>query len=264
MRLLIIINKFSILTLTLLTAFLVSDCLSQSKPEKETKKGMIIYSQISDSDIPWNVFAKSVDGREIYLLELGKGDSTTLIFGGFHGNETLGIELVFRFAQYLYKENQSPLKSKVIIIPVLNPDGLVNAKRQNANDVDINRNFPTANWSKEYDLKRNFPGLSPASEPETKAVINLLEKYKPQRIITVHTPLEMVNYDGPALEIAEAMAKFNNYPVHSDIGYPTPGSFGTYAGIERKIPTITLELPITEFDEIWQKNKESLLAAIGQ
>ena len=30
--------------------------------------------------------------------------------------------------------------------------------------------------------------------------------------------------------------------VKKDIGYPTPGSFGTYAGIERNIPIITIEL----------------------
>ena len=33
-----------------------------------------------------------------------------------------------------------------------------------------------------------------------------------------------------------------NYPVEESIGYPTPGSFGTYAGVERNIPTITLEM----------------------
>ena len=39
------------------------------------------------------------------------------------------------------------------------------------------------------------------------------------------------------------MAKQNNYDVVPDIGYPTPGSFGTYTGIERNVPVITLELP---------------------
>ena len=37
-------------------------------------------------------------------------------------------------------------------------------------------------------------------------------------------------------------SEFINYPVEGDIGYPTPGSFGTWAGIEKNIPTITLEL----------------------
>ena len=33
-----------------------------------------------------------------------------------------------------------------------------------------------------------------------------------------------------------------NYPIEESIGYPTPGSFGTYAGVERNIPIITLEM----------------------
>ena len=38
------------------------------------------------------------------------------------------------------------------------------------------------------------------------------------------------------------ISKIINYPVEENIGYPTPGSFGTWAGIEKEIPTITLEL----------------------
>ena len=255
-------KRYTILMCTLLMAFLISDCSSLFKSNEERSKGMLIYKQIKGSDISWIVWAKSVEGREIYLLELGKGDSTTIIFGGFHGDEMLGVQLVYRFAEYLYQEQPGSLTSRIIIIPVLNPDGLVKEKRQNANGVDINRNFPTANWSHEYKSKRNFPGFSSASEPETQAVIELLEKYAPQRIISVHTPLAMVNYDGPALEIANGMAKFNNYPVEADIGYATPGSFGTYAGKEKRIPTITLELPRSPFEKVWRENKESLLTTL--
>ena len=52
----------------------------------------------------------------------------------------------------------------------------------------------------------------------------------------------MVNYDGPAKEIAQKISQIINYPAEESIGYPTPGSFGTYCGVERNIPTITLEL----------------------
>ena len=59
-----------------------------------------------------------------------------------------------------------------------------------------------------------------------------------------------MNYDGPAKEIAERISEIIGYPAEGSIGYPTPGSFGTYCGVERNIPTITLELdeekPINE------------------
>ena len=47
---------------------------------------------------------------------------------------------------------------------------------------------------------------------------------------------------GDAKELAEKISVIIKYPVEESIGYPTPGSFGTWAGIERNVPTITLEL----------------------
>ena len=44
------------------------------------------------------------------------------------------------------------------------------------------------------------------------------------------------------MDIANKISEIIKYPVEASIGYPTPGSFGTWAGIERNIPTITLEL----------------------
>ena len=59
------------------------------------------------------------------------------------------------------------------------------------------------------------------------------------------------------------MSHFNQYPVRGNIGYDTPGSFGTWAGIDRQIPTVTLELPHDQSGEsAWLANREALLAAI--
>lgn len=69
-----------------------------------------------------------------------------------------------------------------------------------------------------------------------------VEKYKPRLILTLHAPYKIVNYDGDALVAANAISKIIGYPVEESIGYPTPGSFGTWAGVEKGIPTITLEL----------------------
>lgn len=256
-------KPIQLLSITLLMAVLLSDCSTTIGTRQKIKLGRNVYTQVTNSDIPWQTVAESVQGRPIYLLEMGSGDSTTLIFGGFHGAEISGVDLVLRFAEYLYQEQLSDLNARVLIVPVLNPDGLVKAQRRNAHGVDINRNFPTANWGEHSEARQSDYGPAPGSEPETQAVIALLEKYQPQRIITVHAPLEVVNYDGPALALSNAMASHNGYPVDSDIGYATPGSFGTYAGKERRIPTITLELPRqASFNEVWNGNKEALLVTL--
>ena len=90
-------------------------------------------------------------------------------------------------------------------------------------------------------------------------MIQVIDEYKPDRILTLHTPYKVVNYDGCAKELAEEISKLNGYPVEENIGYPTPGSFGTYYGIERNIPTITLELPENELlEKLWDENKKAL------
>ena len=137
----------------------------------------------------------------------------------------------------------SPQKNRnnLLFIPCLNPDGMAENKRTNANNVDLNRNFPTKNWEL-TEKNEFFGGNEPSSEVETRFVIDIIEKYKPKMILTLHAPYKIVNYDGPAKEIAEKISEIIGYPVEASIGYPTPGSFGTYCGVERNIPTITLEL----------------------
>jgi protein MpaA len=90
----------------------------------------------------------------------------------------------------------------------------------------------------------------------------LLESFAPNKIVTLHATLHNVNYDGPAQELAQRMSALNGYVVEPDIGYPTPGSFGSYVGRERKIPTITLEFPEGDGESMWLENKAALLQAI--
>ena len=127
--------------------------------------------------------------------------------------------------------------SNILFIPRLNSSN----NRTNDNGVDLNRNFPTKNW--ELTAKNEyFGGNSPASEKETRFIIDTIEKYDLKLILSIHAPYKIVNYDGPYNEIIEKIASIINYPIEPSIGYPTPGSFGTWAGIEKNILTITLEL----------------------
>ena len=174
----------------------------------------------------------SKNKKKIELLG-NENSKNILVIGVFHGDEPQGEYLI---NEYL-KENDS----KLLFIPCLNPDGKCLNTRQNANNVDLNRNFPTKNWIKSKD-PHYFGGNEPASEIETKFMVEIIEEYKPKAILTIHSPYCVVNYDGDCKPLAEEISKIINYPTDDDIGYPTPGSFGTYCGKERNIPTITLEL----------------------
>lgn len=190
-------------------------------------------------------------GNKIELIRKEQNENNVLIIGVFHGDEPQGKYLIEKYFDN-YKYNN------LLFIPCLNPDGLQNGTRTNANGVDLNRNFPTSNWGEDTsgageNPKDYYCGKSPASEIETQFVIDIIEKYHPKLILTLHAPYKIVNYDGPATEIAQKISDIIGYPVEKSIGYPTPGSFGTYCGVERNIPTITLELdekiPVVQLEQ---------------
>jgi len=221
-----------------------------------------LYNSLDSDSLLWKKYAQSEDGRGIYLLELGNGEKTTVIFGAFHGDEQNGFHLAVQLGRELYKDPKL-INGRVVIVPVVNPDGLMDRSRTNSKGVDINRNFPAVNWSPVYEKKKYYPGPESASEVETRIVIGILNEFQPHKIISIHADLEMNNYNGPAEELAQEMARFNGYPVTNDVGYPTPGSFGAYAGEELGIPVVTLELPDNSPEEAWEQNREALISAIN-
>ena len=73
----------------------------------------------------------------------------------------------------------------------------------------------------------------------------------------------MNNYDGPADMLARKMTEINQYPSNAQWKEETPGSFGTFAGDDKKIPTITLELPRKiEEQSIFDKNISAIEAVV--
>ena len=148
---------------------------------------------------------------------------------------------------------------KVVLMAVANPDGMVNGSRYNARGVDLNRNFEAANR-----INTKETGLLPLSEPEAVIIKQLVQQYKPDRIVTLHQPLNCIDYDGPARMLAEHMGQYCALPVKK-LG-ARPGSLGSYAGETLNIPIITFEM--TEADSklnseaLWQKYGRALLAAV--
>lgn len=221
-----------------------------------------LLPRMSGAGPAWRTWGRSAQGRPIDCVRLGFGQEKVLFFGAFHGDEPAGKGLLEYLIGFLLKHPEALEGCTVVICPVVNPDGLLAGTRANSNGVDLNRNYPTGNWTEEGKGGKYWGGPKPGSEPETKVVLDLLSNFQPSRIVSIHSPLHNVNYDGPAERLARAMAERNGYDVEPDIGYPTPGSFGTFAGREKQIPTITLELPEGTAESLWPENREALLEAV--
>ncbi len=213
---------------------------------------------------PWQVtqIGTSREGRAIEAHSLGEGP-VVLVLGGMHGDEPHGAYCAAMLLDEADEIADRAPDRRVVIVRAVNPDGLEAETRGNAARVDLNRNFPTENWSPRPGRGRFRSGPHAGCEPETQAVVALVEQLEPQRILTLHAPLEVVNYDGPDDGGPAAIGAACGYPVSADIGYATPGSFGTYAGVERAIPTITLEFGEESCAATWERCREALLIGIA-
>lgn len=230
-----------------------------------TPQTAVVETWLPPPHMTTEILGHSVEGRPIVLHRFGDGPVATLVIGGFHGDEPTGITLAQKLIELLQTGNVQLDTHSVAIIPVANPDGYAKGKRANARRVDINRNFPAKNWATTRPGTYHG-GKAPLSEPETVILKNAVESLHPRQIISIHSigrGRECDNYDGPGEELAKRMSLYNGYPVRDNIGYPTPGSFGSWAGIDRQIAVITLELPRElPGEQAWQDNREALIAAL--
>jgi murein peptide amidase A len=206
------------------------------------------------------VVGKSIEGRPIHTEVYGDGDDVLMVIATIHGNEAAGTPLVAAFGEWLAADPEELVGRKVVIVPVANPDGMAAGERENERGVDLNRNFPAGNWEQ---TEVKVHGETPLSEPESRVLMQLVCHYFPHRIVSIHQPLECVDYDGPAEGLASAMAAACPLPLKKLGG--RPGSLGSFVGLTLERPIITLELPKDagmDSQELWRVYGDALIAAL--
>ena len=182
----------------------------------------------------------SVQKNAIRAFFWGQGNTYVYILGAIHGNESCSSQLVERTRKLLEQNiNQKNNAVTFIMVPCLNPDGKYLNHRTNANDVDLNRNFPIWDFNDQENCNRYYRSSMEVLQPEILALLQLCKIYPPALIYSIHQPLNLINYDGPAETIALDVQHISGMRIESDIGYNTPRSLGTYFGKVKKIPVIT-------------------------
>jgi len=220
-----------------------------------------IVGELPSSVFPaqYRIVGASLQQRPIMCLVLGDGPDVTLIMATIHGNEAAGTPLVRSLSWYLRQHPEMLAGRKVVLMAVANPDGMVYGSRYNAKGIDLNRNFEAKNR-----VNSKEAGLTALSEPEVRAIRQLLLEYTPDRIVSIHQPLNCIDYDGPARMLAERMGQYCALPVKK-LG-ARPGSLGSYAGVTLGIPIVTFEMLQADSqlnsETLWQKYGRALLAAI--
>jgi N-acetylmuramoyl-L-alanine amidase len=142
---------------------------------------------------------RSARGRPIRAVRVGATGAkvNVLAVGSVHGDEPGGRAVTARL-----RRARPPRGVALWIVDDMNPDGSLAGTRQNANGVDLNRNFPYRWRAMGAPFDQNYSGTGAASEPESKAAMRLVERIRPRVSIWYHQALRMVvrSSGDPALE----------------------------------------------------------------
>ncbi|MBK6489175.1 MAG: murein tripeptide amidase MpaA [Gemmatimonadetes bacterium] len=201
----------------------------------------------------WGTIPHSPDtyGRSVLGLPLEvwlpQGACDLLVFAGIHGEEP---ETTYALSRAL-RQFVEPMANAAVVLAA-NPDGLIRGTRGNARGVDLNRNFPSSNWQAAPVTCRSTiedpsdvvlgTGAHAGSEPETQALIGLIDRLRPRAVVALHAPLACID-DANDSALGRWLADRTGMPLVRDVGYPTPGSFGSW-GQEHDVQVVTYEFPL--------------------
>lgn len=243
-------------------------CPTQRRARPERLAGSLASSFVSDPSptlvslrprSQWGTLphAPSRYGTSVLGLPLEvwkpSGRCELLIFAAIHGEEP---ETTWALSRALRQLSEVPRHAAVVL--AANPDGLIRGTRGNAKGVDLNRNFPTTTWRADPVTSRSTlgdpsdvllsPGSRAGSEPETQALLALIAELTPDVVIALHAPLACID-DANASPLGARLAARTAMPLVRDVGYATPGSFGTW-GQEHEVPVITYEFPVIANEDL--------------
>jgi len=141
---------------------------------------------------------QSIQHRDVWALKITdnpdveEAEPEIQWIGGHHGDETIGVEVVYYMAEYLLENYGTDPQvtwlvneREIWLIPMLNPDGHVAGSRYNGQGTDLNRN---------YLCPHNCNAGTAFSAPETRALRDFNVGMNPVTSLTFHSGAVYVNY----------------------------------------------------------------------
>lgn len=197
----------------------------------------------------------SVRGRPINAYYFGSGATTILYTGAIHGNEQSSGYITRQWIDELEaKARDIPADRRIVVVPIVNPDGIARSGRSNANNINLNRNFPTFNWTSDTPVssgtvEKGAGGPSPLSEPESRALAGFTLNLQPRFVITYHSQGSLVNSNDVSVSIGlgqqyarlAGYGYISNAATNDTFGFTMTGTYEDWL-IEQGTPAILIEL----------------------
>ncbi|MFO7673732.1 MAG: M14 family zinc carboxypeptidase [Lutibacter sp.] len=168
------------------------ELLYQENFEKNLKGRRIIFEDIKpllqklSSKFDKEILGHSGNNIPIYKISIGTGKIKILIWSQMHGNESTGTKALFDLFNFF--ENDNAELSEIInsiltnctiqFIPLLNPDGAIKFTRENANNIDLNRDAVSR------------------KAVESKLLREVLDTFNPKFCFNLHDQRSIFNVEG--------------------------------------------------------------------
>ena len=192
-------------------------------------------------------------GYKIPYFKIGNGEKKIIITSCIHAREFVTAYLSFLMMDELIK---LPLKSRLYFVPIVNIDGVkilneIPDFKANARGVDLNTNFPakfgTGKFNTKIKGKENYIGKFPASEPETRALMDFTINIKPDLTLSFHSKGEEIYYDFFDKELQTAHYRYalkaqkaTGYKIVENLA--SSGGYKDWCVSKLKIPSLTIEV----------------------
>jgi protein MpaA len=202
----------------------------------------------------------SVEGRTIGVRRLGEGPFRTVIVTGLDGRDRTAVQWADDLADALEQRPDLLQQQEFVIIRAANPDGLAARTRENVHGVVLNRNFPTRSYR-----IGDLAGVGPASEPETRALLQTLYDVRPQRVVHIFstTGATAAYVNSPAAEVADRLKRRHGIPVERLDFDRLPGSLEEFADTTWSSGVVRLHVRGVPDEEISRTVVPLLITAVS-
>ncbi len=214
----------------------------------------------------WEVIGRTVENRVVEFAQFGTHQSPVLVIGPLAGDEPQGAIVAEKLAQHLVRFPSAAAGNAVAIVRDPNPDGRARRTAANAHGVLLDLNFAASRWRKIPSGDRWLSGREPESEPETRILVDLLEDLRPALVVilTSSSKGHLVQYAGPAQEIASKVALALGGRVAQLRPTEHPGSLHSLVGHDRGIPTLVVGIAKQpQQNQLWSVARRGVLAAVS-
>ena len=210
----------------------------------------------------WKVIGKTTEGRKMHSTQLGTTGTRTLVIAGLNGEDRVAVRWLEQLADTMASRPELTNNLEVVFFRAGNPDGLVRKAKNNARGVPLNRNFPSRGYRPVVGVP---PFAVPASEVETRVILDTLYSFRPRRVIhlssTTGPAQSLYNLKAKTLALElERTAQFK--PVQLD-PEQSPGSLEDFADGTLEATVLSLKVNVgSDWQQTWNRVQPQILAAV--